>query len=160
MQRNKSIFFSFKINLKTLSSWRLYRHPLPRAAPARQTTVQQTIHRLLPLPQHRPQYRHRHDQQVYLHVLRIPQHDLDVYPLHLHFHRHAHLQVDGIVHGQEFTHRQDAADFVDVLRIRGVYELVAADEYGGDVPDNEMPDHALHHGHSDLLLLQVLLKER
>ena len=68
--------------------------------------------------------------------------------------------MDWTIHAQELTHRQDAANIVDILRIRGVYELVAADEHGGDVPDHEVPHHALHHGHSDLLLLQVLLKER
>ena len=67
--------------------------------------------------------------------------------------------MDWAIHAQEFTHRQDAADIVDILRIRGVYKLVAADEHSGDVPDHEVPDDALHHGHSDLLLLQVLLKE-
>ena len=68
--------------------------------------------------------------------------------------------MDWTVHAQEFTHRQDAANIVDILRIRGVYELVAADEHGGDVPNHEVPHHALHHGHSDLLLLQILLQER
>lgn len=102
---------------------------------------------------------HRLHQQMDLHELWLPQHDLNPHSLWSDLARTVHLSENGHFCPKEPPSTQDCVAGTELLWLCGLHQPLPTEQFHRNIPVGQNHDHTRHHHHPDHLLQEDVLHQ-